>query len=245
MHDQEHVETKRQCTMSIETQSQLPSFEEDKSQSLLAWLASAEPETDYLTFLQVPPDSAQYESTDANMHIYQSTQSNGGNDQDVLANTHQSLTQRSTSHAEVRKALRAKVGITRQEKVFDESVLMENVVPEKLPIQTQNSLDRFLDSFTNVENSFKYDSEPTAAVFSDDAKTPSSLPLQSPNIPSPLLDQSLSDSELHLRNVDKTDLSVLNVDKNELFRSSNSETDLSKILDDEDLLSQLDSILGF
>lgn len=241
---QEQAGSKRQCTVPVEAPMRLPSYEEDKNQSLLAWLANSEPEKDldYLTFLEAPPNPNSNLPADLNVETNYQQSDFFTNNNEVAPRTSPNFGCRSQSHDDIKKAIREKVNINKHNKVFDETSFIENVTSDKLPLQMQNSLDRFLDSFTSFEKSPLYTAD-QSVVFYDDAKTPSSLPLQSPNIPSPLLNQSLSDSELHFNSAERTEMSIIEANKNEFFASSNSETDLSKVLDDNDLFSQLDSLL--
>ena len=240
----EHSDAKKQCKMPLQSATRFSTFDEEKNKSLLAWLASSEPEAKEV-------DYASHAEPSENHHqvLHQKTESiipvsdiNRMNSSPVaLPNNLPYLTQRSTSHEEVRKALRAKVNTGQQGSSSDENKCEEPDfnASNKIPLQAQSSLDRFLDSFNISELDLTYSCNPNN-LGSEGASTPSSIPLPSPSISSPLLSQSHSDSELHLCD---GFASLAPDDKSDLFRrTSSSENDLIKVLEETDIFSQLENI---
>ena len=237
-HSQEQTKTKRQCLVSIQSTPKLSEME-DKNKSLLAWLANSEPENEivnYMEYLEAPENKEQSKTAK------ELRQRNGLNGTDVETTVVSRSFQPITTQRYIISDEAKKVEFLRQNSLCEEYFVtdIESKIAPKVPLQTQNSLDRFLDTFTPVDSDPNYPSNPSS-LGSEGVKTPVSLPLQSPEIPSPILNQSLSDSELHL----SEDIGNCVRDTDYFRRFGNSENDMSTVLDESDLLSQLDSILDF
>ena len=229
---QEYSIFKRQCVAPVDPDISL-SNQEEKNKSLLAWLANSEPETDvdYMSFLEVP-DKGKIRPQRSSCQDMQKPVGPALDTCVATASPQPLLTQRYV-------ALNHESSIAteplRQEKPREDYFVvdLDAKIPTKPSLQPQNSFDRFLENFTPVE--LTYPSNPPS-LGSDGEKTPASLPLQSPEIPSPILCQSISDSELHMGQE--------MADRNYFRPLGDPDNDLTRALD-EDFLNQLDDMLDF
>ena len=231
---QEQCAFKRHCSATVETAAFLSNNFEEKNKSLLAWLANSDPEddVDYMSFIETP-EKGQNKLQGSN-YLNPKLKSSA-NETCMLSSSSQPIfTQHYVSHPESKRH-----EILRPEKPREDCYVLEldSKTRANTPLQPRSSFDRLLENFTPIE--YNHPSN-TPSLGSDGEKTPVSLPLQSPEIPSPLLGQSISDSELHLSQ-DHLDI----VDKNYFRSIGNPENDWSKALDEVDFINQLDDILNF
>ncbi|CAK8686443.1 unnamed protein product [Clavelina lepadiformis] len=211
---------------------------EEKHRSMLEWLSNTEPdeEIDYMSFLGA--------STPPNKDNPPISVNNTATGTKMSANFTTHATQRSLSHEEVRKALRAKVEGTKCE------VMKQDIT--KMPLRPKDSIDRFLDTLTAspMNNSEREQQKQCPS----DSMSPVSDKLPRDQISDaspPSLLHSLSDSELQSIDGRRTSADPApptapifrTISNSESFPNLSKATGATDCHENADFLSQLGYIL--